>query len=121
MRDGFRIYDPDTHVLPAAEVLELYVDPSFRPRLAELAPYRVPIRRGEDGAANLHYYRVGQLRVELSGKLAGILALAADIKKPGGLSPTGLAQQIKMIAGLATPDSCDWSNGKFPSSPHSNR
>ena len=58
MRNGFRVYDSDTHVLPAAEVLERYVDPSFRPRLAELAPYRVPIRRGEDGATDLHYYRV---------------------------------------------------------------
>src|SRR6202035_3030433 len=58
MRNGFRVYDSDTHVLPAAEVLERYVDPDFRPRLAELARYRVPIRRGEDGAVELHYYRV---------------------------------------------------------------
>src|SRR6266851_3777364 len=42
----------------------------------------------------------GQLRVELRGELAGILALAADSKKPGGLSATGLAQQIKMVAGI---------------------
>jgi len=41
MKHGFRVYDSDTHVLPAAEVLERYVDPGFRPRLAELAPYRV--------------------------------------------------------------------------------
>src|SRR5216683_5489824 len=41
----------------------------------------------------------GQLRVELRGELAGILALAADSRKPGGLSATGLAQQIKMVAG----------------------
>jgi DNA invertase Pin-like site-specific DNA recombinase len=41
----------------------------------------------------------GQLRVELRGKLAGILALAADNNKPGSLSATGLAQQIKMVAG----------------------
>jgi hypothetical protein len=40
MKDGFRIYDADTHVNPAAEVLERYVDPGFRPRLAELARYR---------------------------------------------------------------------------------
>jgi len=40
MRDGLRVYDADTHVNPAAEVLERYVDPSFRPRLADLAPYR---------------------------------------------------------------------------------
>jgi len=42
MRDGFRVFDADTHVNPAAEVLERYVDPSFRPRLADLAPHRVP-------------------------------------------------------------------------------
>ena len=33
MKNGFRVYDSDTHVLPAAEVLERYVDPDFRPRL----------------------------------------------------------------------------------------
>jgi predicted TIM-barrel fold metal-dependent hydrolase len=42
MRNGLRVYDADTHVNPAAEILERYVDPSFRPRLLELAPYRVP-------------------------------------------------------------------------------
>ena len=41
----------------------------------------------------------GQLRVELRGELTGILALAADSRKPGGLSATGLAQQIKLVAG----------------------
>src|SRR6266581_862252 len=51
MKNGFRVYDSDTHVLPAAEVLERYVDPGFRPRLAELAPYRVPV-------GDLHHYRV---------------------------------------------------------------
>jgi uncharacterized protein len=59
MKNGFRVYDADTHVNPAAEVLEQYVDPSFRPRLAELAPYRVPISREADGSAGLHSYRVG--------------------------------------------------------------
>jgi hypothetical protein len=37
MRDGLRVYDADTHVNPAAEVLERYVDPSFRPRLDDRA------------------------------------------------------------------------------------
>ena len=36
MRNGFKVYDVDTHVMPMAEVLEQYVDPSFRPRLPEL-------------------------------------------------------------------------------------
>ena len=40
-----------------------------------------------------------RLRVELRGDLAGILALAANRKKPDGLSAAGLAEQIKMVAG----------------------
>jgi DNA invertase Pin-like site-specific DNA recombinase len=42
----------------------------------------------------------GQLRIELRGEPAAILALAANNKKPGGLSATGLAEQIKMVAGI---------------------
>jgi hypothetical protein len=34
MRDGLRVYDADTHINPAAEVLHRGVDASFRPRLA---------------------------------------------------------------------------------------
>jgi hypothetical protein len=45
----------------------------------------------------------GRLRVELRGELAGILALSADGKKPGSVSPTGLAEQIKMVAGARNP------------------
>ncbi len=55
MRDGFRAFDADTHVNPAAEVLERYVDPSFRPRLAELAPYRIP-RNPRGGTPGTHQY-----------------------------------------------------------------
>src|SRR6266567_2120256 len=59
MRNGYRVYDSDTHVNPAAEVLERYVDPGFRARLAELAPYRQPIRGAVEGPSDLHNYRVG--------------------------------------------------------------
>ena len=48
MKNGFRVYDSDTHVLPAAEVIERYVEPGFRPRLAELAQFRVPIRQSAE-------------------------------------------------------------------------
>jgi uncharacterized protein len=58
MRDGLRVYDADTHVNPAAEVLERYVDPSFRPRLADLAPYRAPMGRPAEGERQLHGYRI---------------------------------------------------------------
>src|ERR1700733_15403875 len=59
MKDGFRVYDSDTHINPAAEVLDKYVDPDFRPRLAGLAPYRSPIGRAVEGASDLHSYRAG--------------------------------------------------------------
>ena len=57
MRDGLRVYDADTHVNPAAEVLERYVDPGFRPRLADLAPYRAPVGRPAEDGSRLHGYR----------------------------------------------------------------
>jgi len=57
MRAGLHVYDADTHVNPAAEVLERYVDPGFRPRLAELAPYRIAMK-SHGGTADTHQYRV---------------------------------------------------------------
>src|SRR5277367_2313313 len=54
MKDGLRVYDADTHVNPAAEVLERYVDPSFRARLSELAPYRQASGEGR------HHYGFGR-------------------------------------------------------------
>ncbi|MCZ6874827.1 MAG: amidohydrolase family protein [bacterium] len=58
MRNGFHVYDTDTHVMPIAEVLEPYVDPAFRARLPELAAYRMPVEASTDDAAQLHQYRI---------------------------------------------------------------
>src|SRR2546428_12591509 len=58
MRAGLKTWDADTHVTPAAEVLERYVDPSFRPRLAELVAHRHT--SGQiGGTPDTHQYRVG--------------------------------------------------------------
>ena len=59
MKDGLRVYDADTHVNPAAEVLERYVDPDVRPRLGALAPDRVPTGQMIGGTPGTHQYRVG--------------------------------------------------------------
>jgi predicted TIM-barrel fold metal-dependent hydrolase len=62
MKDGLRVFDADTHVEPTAEVIDQYVDPSFRVRLPELAPYRQPVRPGNPGGApGKHVYRYGQI------------------------------------------------------------
>ena len=58
MRNGFKVFDTDTHVLPAAEVIERYVDPDFRPRLKELEPYRTPMRQSAEYQGALQGYRV---------------------------------------------------------------
>src|SRR5260370_35932882 len=60
MKTGFRVYDSDTHVLPAAEVIERYVDPSFRPRVAELAQSRVRVRPSAEHSGGTHSYRIAQ-------------------------------------------------------------
>src|SRR5712671_2860460 len=54
MKSGLRVYDADTHVSPSAEILERYLDPSIRPRLTELAPYR------HDTGDGLHSYGFGR-------------------------------------------------------------
>jgi uncharacterized protein len=62
MKDGLRVFDSDTHVEPTAEVIDQYVDPAFRSRLPELAPYRQPVRPGNPGGApGKHVYRYGQI------------------------------------------------------------
>jgi uncharacterized protein len=58
MRDGFRAYDADTHVNPSADVLDRYVDPAFRPRLAELAPHKVASGQMVGGTPDTYQYRV---------------------------------------------------------------
>jgi len=64
MKNGFRIYDTDTHIDPGADVLEKYVDPGFRPRLDDLAPYRRAIKsRTVDGGIR-HTYRFGHKAYE---------------------------------------------------------
>jgi predicted TIM-barrel fold metal-dependent hydrolase len=54
IKNGFRVYDTDTHINPSAEVLDNYVDPDFRARIPELAPYRTP-----GGDEVQHNYRAG--------------------------------------------------------------
>jgi len=58
MRGGHRAFDADTHVNPAAEVLQRYVDPGFRLRLAELVQYLSPSGNMIGGTPDTHQYRV---------------------------------------------------------------
>ncbi len=59
MRKGFKVYDSDTHVNPAADVLDRYVDSGFREWLPELEPHRIEFGTAAQGSARLSQYRVG--------------------------------------------------------------
>ena len=49
MRDGFKIFDSDTHLTPLAETLEPYFDAGVRKRLPEWESCKVPFRVGWAG------------------------------------------------------------------------
>ncbi len=49
MRNGYRVYDADTHVQPTVESLEPYLGPGLRGRAAELAATAVPLRSSPCG------------------------------------------------------------------------
>jgi uncharacterized protein len=49
MRDGYKIFDSDTHIAPMAETLEPYFDASTRQRVADWEQFKVPFRIGWAG------------------------------------------------------------------------
>lgn len=59
MRQGFKVYDSDTHVNPAADVLDRYVDAKFRERLPELDAHRIEFGTAAQGTGKRRQYRVG--------------------------------------------------------------
>ena len=62
MKNGYRAIDADTHVNPDLEVLERYLDPSFRPRMKELEIYRRTTERDGEIATTLAIGVVGYPR-----------------------------------------------------------
>ena len=49
MRDGFRIWDTDTHTRPSAETLEPFFDATLQARMGELKQYKRLIERPVEG------------------------------------------------------------------------
>ena len=60
-KNGFKVWDADTHVEPSAEVIDKYLDPGFRDRIPELTKFRVPLSpTAPGGTPGRHVYRFGQ-------------------------------------------------------------
>ncbi|HZT08568.1 MAG TPA: amidohydrolase family protein [Chloroflexota bacterium] len=64
MRDGFKVFDADTHMRPSAESIAPYLDPIVRERIHDLDEHRVEIRVGMAGEIRQppyrHWYRFGR-------------------------------------------------------------
>ena len=59
MKNGFRVWDVDTHINPGAEALDKHVDPAFRARLPELAAYRADVHERDAAQTLRSLYRFG--------------------------------------------------------------
>jgi len=64
MRDGFKVFDTDTHMRPSAESIAPYLAPIVRERIPDLEDHRVEIKVGMAGEVRVlpyrHWYRFGR-------------------------------------------------------------
>ena len=60
MRNGFPVWDSDTHYNPTIETMSAYFDPEFREKLPLLEQYKVKGREGREDP-NRHHYTVGKV------------------------------------------------------------
>src|SRR5919206_3506142 len=82
-RDGYRIFDSDTHVGPDAAILEPYLSAADKERLARWAPYRATGRSGRVTytKGERHYRRkLGTAAPETAsaGYMAGFTGVARE-------------------------------------------
>jgi predicted TIM-barrel fold metal-dependent hydrolase len=80
MRDGCKVFDVDTHVIPNYEVLAKYAEPSFRPRLEEFQPYL-------------------QKRQSTMGPVSTLTISAIQFDRFPGVSPADMATRPKTARG----------------------
>ena len=61
MKNGFKIYDTDTHVRPMIETLSQYYDPNIRARMPELEKFKRENKRDVEGMIpGRHSYALGE-------------------------------------------------------------
>lgn len=103
MKDGFKVWDTDTHIRPSLETLEPFLDSATRAKLPELEQYERLNSRADEGLVQgRHYYdmpgrmvyrrRLGQAEAETgSGErktTRGKAVELGDKKWMGGKNPT---------------------------------
>ena len=57
MRDGFKVFDTDTHIRPSAESIAPFLAPIVRERIPDLDDHRVEIKVGMAGEVRTPPYR----------------------------------------------------------------
>ncbi len=68
MRNGYRVFDADTHFQPSAETIVSYLDAPFQARAEEFEQFKNPVRFGRAGQKlsppYRHWYRFGRRGAE---------------------------------------------------------
>ena len=99
MRNGYKIYDSDTHLNPSAETLEPYFNAAMRKRLPEWESCKVPFRVGWAGEILQPPYRH---RYRFS-KRAGWREELRVLGEAGPREPIELTSQNSWEAGFRRP------------------
>lgn len=78
MRNGYRVYDSDTHITPSAEVLEPFLSKRIRELCPELESYKQPIKTGLAGEARQAPYRHSFRFVPQAGWQGGAIRILGE-------------------------------------------
>ncbi len=98
MKNGYKVADMDTHVGPDYEILEKYMDPSFRARIPEIEPYRRFGRPDPSGGSKgRSILTVGQMSYNRS---IGERPTGTEDKVPEG--PQGAGRPVREGRGAQT-------------------
>jgi hypothetical protein len=102
MRDGFKIYDSDTHLSPMAKTLELYFDAAMRKRLPEWESCKVPFRVGWADEIFQPPYRHRYPPVK---KRAGVpRPVGQPVHRPDCIAPWGAMRAVSAFFGAGIMD-----------------
>ena len=84
MRNGFKVYDSDTHITASAEDLEPYLASSIKELLPDLDQLKVPVRSNATGETleppYSHRFRLGSVGAGWAADLPRMLGEAAPIE-----------------------------------------
>ncbi len=106
MRNGYRVYDSDTHIRPGAETLEKYLSARVRELVPDLEKRKVPIARPTPGTPSNEIRKTFRLRSGVGGWGADVPRTLGEAEPRAG-APSGVSGHF-MGGTHPRPHSDDW-------------